>query len=414
MKKLSTRTTAVALVAFAGLGGSSFGMPSDPSLFSTVYNIGTVPTGSIFDVPFAVTGTQVGDGDTGPDVSFITPTFLTGNTLGSDSQLNVFDGGMISGFFDFGPIDGSGSNIEANFLGGYIDERLRATGSSINVAGGSIREIFLNTSTLDISSGSILLGFNAQSGSVVNMSGGEVGFFFARTGAASIVNVSGGSIPVGFSVDNGSEVNVSGGSIGTSTQTNPVVTVDDATLNITGGSVEGRIRMEGLPGARPRLSITGGSVGAIIYVGTGTLTITGGDITNYIDAGSSAEIHLTGTKFALDGMPIPGLATGSTVTINQRDVTLTGILTDGSAFDYELNSVRTTPPSDYLDMNSILTVTLVCPADINGDGTTVVGDILDFLGFWSASDPRGDWNNDGVYALGDILDYIGAWSAGCP
>lgn len=57
----------------------------------------------------------------------------------------------------------------------------------------------------------------------------------------------------------------------------------------------------------------------------------------------------------------------------------------------------------------------LCVGDWNGDGQASVGDVLDFLGAWSAGvDPRADINGDGQYSVGDILDFLAIWSAGCP
>lgn len=57
--------------------------------------------------------------------------------------------------------------------------------------------------------------------------------------------------------------------------------------------------------------------------------------------------------------------------------------------------------------------TACCEADSNRDGSIAVGDILDFLSFWSLQESRGDSNGDGVFAVGDILDLLSAWSGGC-
>lgn len=57
--------------------------------------------------------------------------------------------------------------------------------------------------------------------------------------------------------------------------------------------------------------------------------------------------------------------------------------------------------------------TVCCKPDTNGDGALAVGDVLDFLSFWSSNDPRGDYNRDGVFAVGDILDFLAYWGTGC-
>ncbi|MEM9083933.1 MAG: hypothetical protein AAGB34_10090 [Planctomycetota bacterium] len=70
---------AAAVVAFAGSAVAQ----SDPSDFGTVYNIGFVPAGSIFDVPGAVNSTQTGDGNAIPeDSGFLPPWSTSGDVLG--------------------------------------------------------------------------------------------------------------------------------------------------------------------------------------------------------------------------------------------------------------------------------------------------------------------------------------------
>ena len=142
-----TRSRSVTLWV-AVLAGTASGQ-SDPVLFGTVYNIGDVPAGSIFDIPTAVTGTRVGDvvgifsGD-----GFITPTFLDGDVLNSNSQLNIFEGGSIfSGFFTgvffAGPSDGTGSNIEVNISGGSVGTDFNAfSGSTVNISSGNVDDDF--------------------------------------------------------------------------------------------------------------------------------------------------------------------------------------------------------------------------------------------------------------------------------
>ena len=107
------------------------------------------------------------------------PSEFSFNSTGilSNTQLNVSDGGSIGFQFDAGAEDVSNTNIEVNISGGRV---------------GSF--------------------FNANSGSTVNISGGEVIFGFFNANSGSTVNISGGTIGNGFDANNGSEVNISGGS----------------------------------------------------------------------------------------------------------------------------------------------------------------------------------------------------------
>jgi len=57
---------------------------------------------------------------------------------------------------------------------------------------------------------------------------------------------------------------------------------------------------------------------------------------------------------------------------------------------------------------------VVCPADLNGDGSLDFFDVSAFLSAFSAQTPDGDFNNDGMYNFFDVSDFLGAFSAGCP
>jgi plastocyanin len=50
-----------------------------------------------------------------------------------------------------------------------------------------------------------------------------------------------------------------------------------------------------------------------------------------------------------------------------------------------------------------------CLADIDGDGTVAVADILILIGGWGGNDPTHDLDGDGAVGVGDILIVIGAW-----
>lgn len=272
---LRTIRTAVVLSLVAGVAGPAAAQ-SSPSLFDTVFNIGDVPPGSVFDVPGAVTGTQVGDGDVRTSEAFITPTSLDGDTLGSNSQLNLFDGGEVLLGFSAGPSNRSGSNIEFNILGGNV-----------------------------------------------------VGFFAANAG--STVNISGGVVEVLFSANADSTVNISGGVVGDSINAN-----NGSTFNISGGSV-------------------GDNFGVSF---DSTINISGGSIGDDFDAFPNSEVNLFGTSFFLDGVELTDLVIGEAFTVTNRDVTLTGLLADGSAFDFDLNSTNSIG-NDFFSTGATLTITLV-------------------------------------------------------
>ncbi len=59
------------------------------------------------------------------------------------------------------------------------------------------------------------------------------------------------------------------------------------------------------------------------------------------------------------------------------------------------------------------TLTIICPADYNGDTVVNVQDIFAFLNGWFALDPVADFNSTNGITPQDIFDFLGAWFAGC-
>ena len=146
------------------------------------------------------------------------PPKVVGNSgsIGSNTQLNLSDGGTIGTRFDAGAEGGGSSNVEVNISGGTIGDLFDANdGSTVNISGGVIgnNSNALFGSTVNITGGVIGIGFDAMPGSTVNVSGGVFDAFFdAFDGSA--VNVSGGDIGLAFEAQAGSTVVVNGGRLG--------------------------------------------------------------------------------------------------------------------------------------------------------------------------------------------------------
>lgn len=60
-----------------------------------------------------------------------------------------------------------------------------------------------------------------------------------------------------------------------------------------------------------------------------------------------------------------------------------------------------------------LTLTELCPADFNDDGTVSVADIFDFLGAWFVGELRADSNHSGSLSVADIFDFLDRWFTPC-
>ena len=248
---------------------------------------------------------------------------------GFNTQFNLSDGGTIGDRFDVGE-SGVDANIEVNIAGGTVGELFRIRdGVVVNISGGTVgNEFFADVfSRVNITGGAI----GADSGTLraeVNITGGAVGDSF-RAGLYTLLNISGGSIGDGFEAIDYSEVNVRGGSIG-----------------------------DGFYASKAVVNIFGGSIGDG-FVATDNV---------FGDSGPGSDVNIYGTEFVLDGVDItPTLGLFESLVIDERDVTLRGLLADGSAFSFDLNSqlaegqhfFERVEGQDFFDVASTLTVTLV-------------------------------------------------------
>ena len=109
----------------------------------------------------------------------------------------------------------------------------------------------------------------------------------------------------------GSEVNISGGEVGSDFDALP-----NSVVNISGGVIGENF--EALDGS--------------------VINISGGEIGANFDVFAGAEVNLLVLEFEIDGVPQTSFAADELVTITERDVTLSGVFADGTAFSFILNS----------------------------------------------------------------------------
>jgi hypothetical protein len=213
-----------------------------------------------------------------------------------------------------------------------------------------------------------------------------------RTGQTLIVS-NGGSLEDNFNAGYGSTVIINGGVVGRNLEAvGSTVSITDGTIGvgmnayhgsvfaISGGTIEGYFEVN--RGAI--VNIAGGSFGTGLESHTDSVVyISGGSIDNGFWA--SGATHLFGSQFILDGVDITSSLTPNVpFVIPDRDVLLTGILTDGSSFDFDLNSTGATG-QDYFLATATLTVTLGRPGDFDSDGDT---DGDDFLAWQRGQSPN--------------------------
>ena len=77
----------------------------------------------------------------------------------------------------------------------------------------------------------------------------------------------------------------------------------------------------------------------------------------------------------------------------------------GFPFGWQYVDIHHVYLDGYMDITPII---IECPADVNGDGTVSVGDILIAIGNWGSSG-EGDVDGSGIVDVTDLLAIVGAW-----
>lgn len=296
--------------------------------------------------------------------------------------LVVREGGVLNDHFNAG----WGSTVQV--IGGQVGDNFESLAAEITISGGSVGDDFdaFLDSTVDITGGSLGHGANAFDGSTVNISGGSVGYRFSAF-HGSTVNITGGSVGPSFDARDGSTVSISGGSVGEYFEAYGGSTIniaggsigsrftalDGSAVNISGGAIGGNF----LARDGSNITVTGGSFDSFFLVlEGGAIAISGGSFGDEFIAFPESSVSLLGAQFLLDGVDITSALTlNDPFTIVDRDVTLSGLLADGSPFSFDLNSTNLFGEEDYFDPNATLTVTLILPGDFNMDGAV---DALDY------------------------------------
>ena len=375
--------------------------PSDSALFTNVFDLpgDTLPADNAVGVFGETTqvnipsGTAVGD-------------FFN---AASGSEVNI-TGGSVGNVFNifFGEVNISGGSVGINFRpsstqinisGGSVGENFFTQGGEVNLSSGSVGDnITTFFGEINISGGSFGNDFDVQ-GSQVNVSGGSIGNGM-RAFRDSEVSISGGFVGDDCIAEFGSEVNISGGSVG---ENFDALSFSD--VNISGGSVGAGFDAFGLS----QIKISGGSVGdGFRALDESLVIISGGSIGNFT-AEDGSTVSLLGSDFAIDGVLMDDLVPGQPFTILDRDMTLSGLLEDGSAFSFDLNS-ESAPAQDSFESGATLIVKLppVLRGDVNQDGTVDFLDIVPFVSVFSSGDflAEADVNRDEVVNGLDIRPFV--------
>ncbi len=403
--------------------------PSVPVLFDNVISLPSGPP-----IGSSISGNVGGDGlFTQVNVNSggsITSSLMNSFIAGQGAEINI-SGGTVGGSFE--ALEGS----EVNLITGSIGANMSTSANRMEISGGTIGPFFTasNGAELNVEGGAIANAFTVESGSIVNLSNGSIGDdFTSDTGAQ--VNISGGTIGDLFWTYEGSQVNMTGGEIGNQFR------VDSGELNLSGGIIG-----DGFDSDFSEINISGGEVGeADIFIGSvvnisggvigrswdidefavanisggtigenfaimsgGEVNVTGGTLGNFV-AEANSQLNLFGTEFLVDGNPVVGLV-GMPITITDRDVTLLGLLADGSLVGFDLRSTFGASGDDYFDTDATITVTLTGKpmlGDVNGDGSVNLLDVAPFVDLVTAGGflAEADINQDKSVDLLDVSPFV--------
>ena len=217
-----------------------------------------------------------------------------------------FSGTASSQVFDSGPSDSALFTNVFNLPGDSLPDNGNGGGNIVEVSIGGVKG---ETTQVNVADGTgPVFEFEANEGSEVNFSGGLLPPFFVANDGTE-VNISGGTLNFSFSARSGSLVNISGGSA--SGGHSIFIAGEGSVVNINGGESV----------ASGGLSVASGG---------------GGAQTDAFIAEAGSEVNLFGSDFALDGVLLENLDLGKN-TIFDRNVTLSGLLEDGSPFSFDLN-----------------------------------------------------------------------------
>ncbi len=347
-------------VACLLLPSASAWAQSDPSNFTTV-----------IDIPPAV----IGDDE----------------SIGSDTQMNVSEGGSVGERFVAGVPAGDSTNIEVNLSGGSIGSNFFAgPGSTVNVHGGETDGLsagvvrgweVINTftiddiingntrgsepSTINLYGGTAVRGPFATLGGTVNVYGGQIDeAIYASYGGT--INIHDGALiekedysRVSLDAREVGYINVTGGTVEGLTVVGGDLAINfgnQAILNLSGGSLEAVV-----VGIDSTANLSGGSVGVVLggWFGS-TINLSGGELPGEFGVTSGSTLNLFGTSFVVDGVALTDLQVGQAFVVPDPSVPVQAVLADGSLFD-------SGPEDRTLGSDSTLTLTLLSDADLPGD-----------------------------------------------
>jgi hypothetical protein len=228
-------------------------------------------------------------------------------------------------------------------VGGSIGGITADAGSTININGGSAGFGLQSAGAVNLYSGSIAPTFRTLAGGVLTMDGGELGFLATNQGG--VWNINGGTVIAGPILSNQGIINITGGAVGSGW-----VTSGNSVINLSGGSLAAPISFQSVT-----LNQSGGTLASLQQMTGAVWNLSGGTVLGPV---TIQELNITCRTALLDGVPIPGLVPNVPTLITQRHVTISGLLADGTPYDFQLNT-GFDPSHDIFPVGATLRVTVV-------------------------------------------------------
>lgn len=228
-------------------------------------------------------------------------------------------------------------------IGGSIGVGFTANaGSTISIQGGSLSFGSI-AGSLDLYSGELGPATLIQPSAVVTVHGGTVRPVVSSGGDLRVL---GGQVQGGLSA--GGKLTVEGGQIG------PIVPSQGSQVFLKGGEMAGTLA----PFNGATFTMTGGTWKGNFWFSLGsTLNLSGGTVQNQLTLGDTI-LNLTVKSVLLGGVPIAGLTPGVPHVVTQRNTTLSGVLSDGSPFSFNMNT-GFNPDQDSFPTTATVKVTVV-------------------------------------------------------
>ncbi|MEM8864925.1 MAG: hypothetical protein AAGF31_05200 [Planctomycetota bacterium] len=360
----------------AGLTNPGDAVPFDlvdlPALGPTANSL----TGILADgTPFAVTSADADDISPGVltlravDLPEVVPGVINASTdqvpagIRGGQVLNVDAGATVNIDLNVGPggvvnLEAGGALATFEVFGGVVNVRNDILGTT----GFAFPDAFAG-STINLYEGEIR-GLDLLAGATLNYFGGSTIFLDAFQG--STINVRDGVFSAGNDeLQSGIDFRVTGGVVEdlpffriSSSSFDPESFVPSS-IFIGGGTVNDTVGVggRGFLVFRPDLDPSGF---VRVPAAAQLLTITGGTINGNVSVSVEATAEIVGLRFVLDGVDITDtLSASQSFLLQQRGGTLSGILSDGSPFSFDLNPVSGS--GDFFSPDAQLFLTLAVP-----------------------------------------------------